>query len=214
MARTIRIKLYKFNELNEKAQEKAIEHYRVNYSPDDVTRDYEEMHDSVKAFHDIFGTREGGRSWLDVYCDHISDNVMELKGLRLRTYIINNFWHHLYKGKYYSLWSKTDVTYKHHPEGYPVLKQRHSRVLFVNDGCPLTGICWDNDILQPLFDFIEYKKTPDYYSYMDFETLMNDCIDAARKSIESQEEALYSDEYIREQLQEQDTEYTKYGKPY
>lgn len=96
MARTIRVKVYKFNELSNEAKQKAINEARRNV---DTSFIYDDAHETVKAFHNVFGTKEGGRSWLDANTGHIDDNIMNLKGLRLRTYVINNFWSELYKGK-------------------------------------------------------------------------------------------------------------------
>lgn len=208
--RTVRTKVYKFKELSKQAKEKAIEWYR-NSSIDDSQSFYDEAHESVKEFHDIFGTKEGSRSWLDAKTGHIDDNVMNLKGLRLQKYIWNNFKTSLYKGKYYSLWSKTDISYKHHKNGYPVLKSRYSKV-FLDNSCVLTGVCWDNSLLQPVYDFLEnYRAKADYYSYMDFETLVNDCFASLQKDLESEVEAINEDDYITKELENSDFEFQKDG---
>lgn len=109
--RTIRIKLYKFDELSKDAQKKAIDNFRNNSV--DTSFIYDDAHNTVKAFNDVFGTNTGLNSWLDCSCSNIDNNLLELKGLRLRTYIINNFWNSLFKGKYFSLWSKTEKSYKY-----------------------------------------------------------------------------------------------------
>lgn len=207
--RTVRTKVYKFDELSEQAQQKAVDSYIAQYG---IETDfiYDEAHETVKAFHEAFGTKENRRSWLECDCSNIENDVLELKGLRLRTYIINNFWDNLFKGKYFSLWSKTEVSFKYHKEGYPVLKSRHSKVLFDNT-CTLTGVCYDMSLLQPIYDFIEYKDKPDYYSYMDFETLMNDCFASLEKDIDSEVEAQSSFEVVSEQLRSNDSEFTKQG---
>lgn len=212
MARTIRTKVYKFSELSEKAKDKAIEWYRnAGGSAEDIQSIYDEAHDSVKAFHDIFGTLEGSRSWLDVYTGKIDDTILNLKGLRLQKYIWNNFKNSLYKGKYYSLWSKKDVSYKYHKEGYPVLKSRHSKVVLDNS-CVLTGVCYDHNLLQPIYDFLEnYRQKADYYSYMDFETLINDCFESLEKALQSEEEYRNSDEAIIEAIEANDYEFTREG---
>lgn len=210
--KTIRTKVYSFSELNEAAQQKAINNYRNNGIDTDYI--YDDAHNTVKQFNNLFGTKESGRSWLDINTGHIDDNILNLKGLRLRTYIINNFGHKLYKGKYFSLWSKTEKSYKYYKEGFPVLKSRYSKVLFDNC-CVLTGVCYDNSILQPVYDFIEnYKGKADYYSYMDFETLMNDCIAELGKDIESEIDGINEDAHIAELLQNNDQEYTKDGKEF
>lgn len=213
MARTVRTKVYKFNELSEQAKQKAISDYR-NSGGVETDYIYDEAYESVKLFHDIFGTEEGNRSWLDAKTGHIEENILNLKGLRLQKYIWNNFKSQLYKGKYFSLWSKTDITYKHYKNGHPVLKSRHSRIILDNS-CVLTGICWDNSLLGPIYDFLDnYQQKADYYSYMDFETLVNDCFQSLEKDIKGEVESRNEDEYIAQELQETDSEFTQDGRQF
>lgn len=206
--RTVRTKVYKFSELSKSAKQKAIENYRNGSVDTDYI--YDEANKTVEEFHSIFGTESGRNSWLDVRCGHIDDNIANLKGLRLRTYIINHFWDSLFKGKYFSLWSKTEVSYKYYKEGHPVLKKRYSKVMFENS-CPLTGVCYDMSLLAPIYDFLEYKDKPDYYSYMDFETLMNDCFDSLKKDVESEVDSQYEDEQIISAIEGNEYEFTKEG---
>lgn len=208
--RTVRTKVYKFGELSKLAKEKAISEYRATNI--DLSSFYDEAYESVKEFHKIFGTKEGSRSWLDPISGHIDDNILQLKGLRLQKYIWNNFKTGLYKGKYFSLWSKTETTYEHHPEGYPVLKSRYSKVILSNS-CVLTGVSYDNSLLQPIYDFLEnYRLKADYYSYMDFETLINDCFESLDKSLQTEEEYRNSDEAIIEDIETNEYEFTKDGR--
>jgi len=210
MARTIRTKVYKFDELSEDAKQTAIDYYRNNSV--DTSFIYDDAHNTVKEFHNIFDTKEGNRSWLDVNTDGIEDNVLELTGLRLQKYIWNNYKTKLYKGKYFSLWSKTEKSYKHYKEGYPVLKSRHSKVILDNC-CVLTGICYDNSLLQPMYDFLErYNDKKDYYSYMTFETLINDCFESLQKDIENEESAQYEDENIIDNILANEYEFTADGR--
>lgn len=204
--KTITINTYSFNELSESAQNVAINNHRENIDTDFI---YDEAYNTVKAFHELFGTKEGNRSWLDINTNNFEENVTELKGLRLRTYIINNFGYALFKGKYYSLWSKKDITYKHHKNGYPVLKTRHSKVIFENS-CVLTGVCYDESILQPIYEFLEYKNK-DYYSYMDIECLINECITNLEKDIENEIEAMNAEGYITEDIINRELQFTEDG---
>ena len=207
--RTIRTKVYSFDELNEDAKQNAIENYRNNGI--DSTYIYDDAYNSVKKFHEIFGTKEGNRSWLEISTNHIDDNVCNLTGLRLQKYIINNFGNDIHKGKYFSLWSKTDISYKYYKEGHPVLKSRYSKVMFENC-CVLTGVCYDDSLLQPVYNFIHnYKQMADYYSYMDFETLMNACITSLEKDIEGIIDGLNEDSNIEEQITNNEYEFTKDG---
>lgn len=191
--KTIRIKIYQFDELSEQAKQKAIQDYRRNEVYTDYI--YDDAYESVKKFHDIFGTKEGGTSWLYIRTGHIDDNILQLKGVRLRTYIINNFWSQLYKPKTF----------------YKGDKKRKSKIT-LDSCCILTGVCYDLDLLNPIYDFIErYKQKSDYYSYMDFDRLLQDCINSLEKSIQSEVDYRYSDEGITEELENNGRNYTKDG---
>lgn len=205
--RTIRTKVYKFDELSKAAQQKAIDTWRN----DGVETQYywDEAHESIKKFHEIFGTEEGRNSWLEVRTGHIEDAILELKGLRLHKYLINNFWEYIYKGKYYSLWSKKDISYKYYKNGYPVLKTRYSKVLF-NNSCVLTGVCHDQDLLDPIYNFIE--KFMEQSTETTFEDLIKECFYSLEKSLNAEDEYRNSDEAIREDIEATEYEFTSDGR--
>lgn len=208
--KTKTINLYSFDELSEEAKNTAIENYR-NSGIIDNDYIYDEAHATVNKFHEIFGTKEGGGSYFDINTDHINDSINEMKGLRLRTYLINNFWKYIYTGKYYSLWSKIDMPFNaHHGKPFPKLKSRHSKVIFVKD-CPLTGVCYDHSILFPIWDFIE-KYSEKKYSYVTFEMLMNDCIESIEKDVIDEVDARDTDEAIIEEIKANDYTFTESGK--
>lgn len=215
--RTIRIKLYKFAELSETAKQKAIDSVRGEGV--DTSYIYDDAYQTVKKFHEIFGTKEGRHSWLDVQTSHLDDNLLNLKGLRLRTYIVNNFLPYLESGHYYRSWS-SDKKLFHKKVSSNQRKDREGNVYFWNvykglakeHSCELTGVCYDESLLQPLYEFIDWKLRPDYNSYMDFETLMNDCFDNLRKDVESEAEAVNEDEAIIETIEANDYEFTQDGK--
>lgn len=213
MARTIRTKIYKFAELNSEAQQKAINTLR---NSDVISSEYiyNEAHKTVKKFNDIFNLKEGRNSWLDFNTNNIDDNILELKGLRLHKYILNNYSISLYKGKYFSLWSKTEKSFKHYKEGYPTLKSRNSKVIFNNE-CVLTGYCYDLDLLQPIYDFIErYKLLAGYYSTITLNDLITSCFESLDKSLKNEEEYLYSEENINEYIDSNEVEFLINGKQY
>jgi len=217
--KTIRTKVYKFNELTEQAKQNAINDYRNTGI--DTSFIYDDAHNTVKEFNELFGTKEGSRSWLDISTGHIDDNIINLKGLRLRTYIINNFGDKLYKGKYYNYKNNTANKLTHKRIVSKYYKNSNSwgnyyySAITKENCCVLTGVCYDDSILQPIYDFIEnYKAKVDYYSYMDFNTLMNDCITELEKDIESEVDAMNGNEYITEQLESNHTDFTKDGKEF
>lgn len=200
--RTVRTKIYKFEELSEDAQQKAINKHREVMDNDFI---YDDTHKVVEAFNDVFETKEGRNSWLDVYTDHMEENILELKGLRLQKYLWNNYKNQLFKGKYYSLWSKKDISYKYHKNGYPVLKSRYSKVLKQNS-CVLTGMCYDDDMLQPIYDFLEKRNFSN--CTITFYHLINDCFDELRKTVENEIDYRNTDDAIIEEIKANEYEFT------
>lgn len=209
--KTIEIQIYKFAELSEDAQKTAISIIRNEGVNVDFI--YDDAYQTVKKACDLFGIKEGRSSCLDCSMDHIDDNILNLKGLRLRTYILNNF--ELWKGKYYNVNLNKPV--KHKRVTSQTFKNGNTHVAYYSaiqktNSCILTGVCYDDDFLQPVYEFLDWKLRPDYNTYMDFETLMNECFENLRKSIESETEYRNSDEAIIEDIEAND--FTEDGKLY
>jgi len=197
--KTVEINIYQFSELSEQAKENAIEQVRNNLSLDYI---FDEAVESLHKFADIFSIKIKQFDFLETSRNDIvfklEDNILQLSGQRLAIYLWNNFKSDLYKGKYYSLWSKTEISYKHHKNGYPVL----------NDCCVLTGVCYDQDLLDPIYKFLE-KPTD-----INFEELLNDCIQNLCKSVASENDYRYSDEGIIEDIESNDFEFEENGNIY
>lgn len=216
MARTIRVKLFKFDELSDNAKEKAIEDWRN----DSIGRnDYawtEEVKQSLEAFANIFPVKikdwsYGGRGEgisFEMTSDY--DEIEEMSGWRLATYIWNNYRNELFTGKYYG---KLVYTFK---DGTPIPKStehpvgcrhvtRYSRVMLEN-ACVLTGMWIDDTILGPVYKFLSNPQ-----SNTTFKELMEDCfsewVKGANENIEDQN----SDDYITETIRANEYEFTKDG---
>lgn len=221
--KTIEIKLYQFEELNKEAQEKALNNYRSEGI--DCSYFYDEAHNTVKKFHDIFGTEAGHHSWLDIRMVYIDDNILGLTGLRLRTYIINNFYSQIFSGKYIRSWyfkegetpkklSKlirtSEYKYREGKETKTGVKQIYkSKINFTND-CELTGVCYDYSMLKPMYDFLAWED-PKNDSTTTFEELMENCIYSLKKDLESEEEYLNSDEAIIETFESNNWHFEENG---
>jgi hypothetical protein len=203
--RTVRTKVYSFEELSEEAKQVAINHQRNNVETNFI---YDESYKTVKAFIELFNLKEGNRSWLDANFTNVESDIQNLKGFRLQKYLWNNFGHGLFKSKYYSLWSKKDITYEFYEDGYPVLKSRYSKV-FKDNSCVLTGMCYDESILQPVYEFLLKRDFSN--CTINFYRLINDCFNKLEEAIESEIDYRNSDEAIEEDLLESDNEYTKSG---
>lgn len=144
--------VYSFDELSEEAKSNAHSEYLRHC---EVWPFADEARATMDEIERLFCVRLSNWSidaWCPEYPDvHFCDNFgdlweqderKELSGNRARAFLWNNFGHVLLSGRYYSKWHGT--------------KHAHSRFFFdrVYDGtCPLTGICFDNDALDPLAEF-------------------------------------------------------------
>ena len=214
--KTIQVNILTFEELTEEAKRTAINQYRVQ-GPD-ASHIYDEAHDSVKEFNKIFGTKEGNRSWLDVDTSHIDDDVLELSGVRLRTYILNNFGSDIFRPKYlkHGILRKEKPTH-HRMRKAKILNTGPNKGLYmvsyysnINTSCecPLTGVCYDHSLLNP---FLKFIAKPDKST---FEDLITDAFHELKKDLEDEEDSMNTDEYIIEQIEANDYEFTETGERY
>lgn len=98
--RTIRTKIYKFDELSDDAKQKATKHYRNDFLTFDHI--YSDAESTVKAFCEAFNVKTGNHSWLDCITSNVDDDILNLTGLRLQKYIYNNFYNVLFKRRFYN----------------------------------------------------------------------------------------------------------------
>lgn len=176
--------VYKFNELDIDAQKKAIENYR---NKQQVFFWGDEMVNSLKRFCesfniDLINYSIGEKARVHYTLGDLNDR---LEGLRLRKYLINNFYGYLFKPKGYGEYKKRDGVW-----GY----KRRSRCQVIETSCPFTGVCFDDDLLTPIRRFI---KSPDN---IDFSNLISQCINEFIRSCESDIKHQNSDEYITDHL--------------
>lgn len=212
MPRTIRIKLYKFEELSDKAKEKAIEDWRV------INTDYawtSEVRQSLEKFAMIFPVRikdwsYGGRGE-GVYFEMTTnyDEIDEMSGWRLATYIWNNYRGDIFKRKYYGKLTETFKdgspipTSKEHPTGYRHVRKDSN--IFIENDCVLTGTWIDNIILGPVYKFL---AKPDDTTFKDLlEDCFNEWVKGANENIEDQN----SDDYITDMLISNEYEFREDG---
>lgn len=206
--RTIQTTVYKFTELSETAKQNAINKYRENDSSS-FDYIYNDAHNTVNAFHDHFGTKEGIKSWLDVRTSHLDDSLMELKGNRLRTYILNNFYSALYKPSFLGLIDKEVKKHRMVKSFKNYKNELHSFVysnIILTNSCVLTGVCYDNSLLEPIYKFI---RNPE--SHVNFEMLLNDCFESLERDIEAEIQDRTSDMSIKEYLIDNNIEFTEGG---
>jgi hypothetical protein len=207
--KTKTINLYKFEELSEDLKSKAIEQYRNEGV--DTCWIYDEAYNSVKEFHEIFNTKECNREWTTVITSHIDDCILHLKGIRLRTYLLNNFYSTFFQPKYITSYQSNVKPmyhrlrkFKENKKGFWIKKYSFN---IVESCCPFTGVCYDEDLLYPFRQFI---KCPN--NSTTFKDLINDAFDTLSKNLESESEYMHSDEAISETLILNDYYFNEDGK--
>jgi hypothetical protein len=214
--RTIRTKIYKFNELSKEAQETAIENYRNKSLTIDFI--YSDAECTVEAFCDAFSVKSGSRSWLDCNTSNIDDDILNLTGLRLRKYILNNFGDTLYKRKYLQIGSNSKTLKPFHrmrkqteiksgPNKGLFYSAYYSNICKVAKNCNLTGMCYDDDMMQPIYDFLELRT----FNSTNLQDLFNECFNEMRNTLEREEDYMQSEEYITENIEANEYEFTEEG---
>ena len=217
--RTIRTKVYSFNELSNEAQQTAIEKFRNNGIETDFI--YDDAEKTVEAFNSLFGTSSGRDSWLDVNTNNFDDDVLNLKGFRLQKYLWNNYYNALFKPKFLNAIADNKILI--HPcievHKYDVSKGArcsssnfyYSRIQKTTS-CVLTGVCYDDDLLQPIYDFLLKRDFSN--CTITFYHLLNDCFESLKNSIENEIDYRNTDEAIIEDLEANDYDFLKDGTQY
>lgn len=207
--KTVETTIYNFSELSETAQQNAINYFRHH---SDNSFEFADIINSVKKLIDIFDLKTG-REYTDIRYSHIEDNILELSGVRLYKYILNNYGSYLFKPKYIKIIHKA-VNYKqfickqHKDCKGEIYTQLYSKYIKTDCGV-LTGVCYDDDILKPIYDFL---KNP--CKHTTFEDLIQDIENAISKTFQDTEEWLNSDEYITDMIEANEYEFTEDGKLY
>ena len=195
------MKVYSVEELSEKALSRACDDWCMN-------SDYpwgEENRKTLLEFERIFPVEVtdweygGGYKYVrfNMTCD---DEVAELEGFRLATYIWNNYKDYIYKGKYYSKGKYVDGKYTY--------VSRHSKIKLEKD-CPLTGYYLDYDILKPIYDFLDSSRQS-----VTFRDLMEECLDSWINACTGDYDSYYSKDNFIETAKDNEWEFYENGKKY
>lgn len=203
--KTITKTVYTFDELTEKAQEAAWMNSEMDFSGDYS----DEYRATLDAFENLFDIRVYDYSvgngvyaprWKYVKAGRAND-APEGDALRLARYVWNNFAADIMRGKYY---------YKGKMEnGKYIYKHRFSRVMLEMDGCPLTGVCTDCNILRPLLDCLHYRRT-----FETIDELIDACLKAFFRAWDAEIENCNSFEYFADAAAANDWHFYENGKFY
>lgn len=210
---TKEIKLYEYSELCEDAKNRIREEWRSGDVMECYNGDYEA---TLNEFCDLCGIKMSYwevDSWYHRFRVDYSDRVAyevcdkdgyvdeylyfeDLTGKLLFRYINNNIVPNLIKGMYHSI-GHTDENGKY------AYKSRRSRVVMEDEpeqgSCPLTGVCMDCDIIEPLMKYYRnWAKYPADYTFAD---LMEECIESLFKAWQNEWEYRLSNESLDEDIE-------------
>lgn len=201
--RQITQNIYKFDELSNKVKSKVLDRFRNNV---DVTYIYEEVGDTRDTFMDMVKRFEPKE---------------DMKGLRLRTYVMNNLYGQLFKPKYYSVafdrnkpiyHNRIKSKYSKHFQHYWFSYYSGCQVEY---SCPLTGVTWDFDVLQPIMDLIDYKpENRNRLDTLNWEILILDCLASLADAEFNEIDYRQSDEVLIEFINDLNYEFYENGDVY
>lgn len=209
----LKIKVFFFYELSKEAQDKVIERERWNVMDDFMDYSCVSFRKTLDEFQKITGSYVS--SYQVDYCGCCvgktrSDKVVyddidleDLSGKLLFRYINNEIMPYLQEPKRFYSFGKRDKDGR--------VKSRRSRILTTTlDDCPLTGICWDRDVLKPLFDYYYNWARPEYRNYT-FLDVMDNCYAELFNSLYEEYQYCASDDFVREELIHTDDDYYENG---
>lgn len=195
--------VYSYKELSEDAKERVLESFRNNEEYPWINEDRQ----SLDIFCELFNIKNVEYDYLRLggYIQgevDVDDEITQLRGLRLATWIYNNFKHILYNGKCYGklIPHTKDIS---HPAGLKHIK-RYSNIE-KEEYCP-TGYCRDYDISRPIFDFINRPT-----NNKSWRGVIYDCLDSWLKACKVDYDNFYSEKSISEYFESNDYEFDENG---
>lgn len=219
----ITIRLYEYGELSDEAKERAFEDWRAG----DVGHFCgDEVEDTLKKLEGELGIEvtQWEYSPYSHDCGYIrfkdySDDQLALSGRRAQAFLWNNFSHLIIqpRKKWYAKNRDGRVDYSGsiHCSYDWDNKTRVSKVFFdrTYDGtCPLTGVCFDNDALDPLAYFCLGMEWSDAekkrvmipqskrrtWSMTTVEDVIRDCVDSLFRSARDDWDSQFTEEFFAE----------------
>lgn len=193
--------VYDFDELTDEAKEKALDELRTW----DLYGWHDENRASLYEWAKAFGASVADYSyglWGHSYAVVRPGEDPELTGLRLRTWVINNYGHVLTQPQGFG-------PYVEQPSG-TYRKRRVSRIMVERASCPFTGYCTDDILLAPVYNFV-YKYNEREHGGMVWQDLLQECADAWVSACVSDLEYSQSDEYLMEEIEQNEYTFTETG---
>ena len=182
----VKCKLYKFEELSDEVRREIVEKKTSDIADSVMYFTGDEYQGSLEKFEEYMGIKvHYSISYCEDYHSFKFNNpglilgessfsgrglvADEVCGKYLRRYLNNNF-------MFYAIPRKKYVKYEagYDRERNRWNKQRISRIQYERwDNCPLTGVCYDYEIMKPIVDCLA-KPIKENYSLVD---LINDVLD-------------------------------------
>jgi hypothetical protein len=190
--RILETKLFSFSELNSEAKETAIQRYRESLLYNDGYYWGYEVIQSIKLGleHFNFNLVDYSIDWDNINCSDTTikylgdDDIMELSYIRL--------WKYLQNSGMLTYFCRYDKKKKE----------------LLSGSCPFTGVCFDEDFIDPVREFIKNPKD------ITFKELIEDCVYSCLLAGCKDWEYILSDESISEYLDDSDFEFTESGEIY
>lgn len=196
-----KIKLYSFDELSESAKAKVCDKERespYNYGYLSQEDDATERYDTLNHFCDVFGIsyeidydhdhRFISWNFKDVDMNGYEWCADDIKGKYLWRYL-NRYYYKIRSRKWYHVNCDKE---KNNGKSY---KERYSRIQWIEGNCPFTGMAYDEDILEKIY---EWYKNPNWN--ISLKDLFEDCFDTFMGYWEKEDDYRMSDEHIGEMI--------------
>ena len=200
--RKIEIEVFKFDELNDKAKEKA----RAWYREGDSYPWADENREALEAFCEHFGcsARDWSYSSYDssISVGNMPENAEDIKGLRLYAWLGHNHFDYLFPWKF--------IGFKPSPieKGKNVTYLRKYSKVHRAHACP-TGYYASESMLDPIYRFLE-SPTKD----KTLRDLLKDCMEEWVDACQKDSEYYSSDESVDENITINEYEFTADGSFY
>lgn len=221
--------VYEFDELSDEAKQKAIKGQR-NFEMETENPWADEWRNTMHKIEELFDIEvdfdsynRHSISWRKWWSKEYGEEQLKLTGNRALSFLWNNYGRDIYKGKYYSCHDRWENGKYHYVS-------RRSKCTLVSGDCPLTGVCYDNDALAPMWRFLEGKdddpKTDSLcskffsgfkthiFKYRTVQDIIEDCVDSLCDAWDKENEYRMSDEGLVESIKSNGYEYYEDGTLY
>jgi len=211
--------VYEFDELSDEAKQKAIKGQR-DFEMEIENPWADEWRDTLHKIEELFDIEvdfdsynQHSISWRKWWNKEYGEEMLNLSGNRALSFLWNNYGRYIYKGKYYSCHDRWENGKYHYVS-------RRSKCTLVSGDCPLTGVCYDNDALDPLWNFIEGKDKSSccsrwiHFKNRSVKDIIEDCVDSLCDAWDKEEEYRLSDEGLVDSIKSNGYEYYEDGTLY